>query len=180
MEKRALVVIDLQKEYLAGGKLPLHEIDAAIQKAVLVIDDARQKDDKVIHIRHEQPGGPVFVAGSKGAEIVSSAAPRPGETVIVKNYPNAFRETELKRVLDENGIKEVVIIGAMSHMCVNATARAAADQGYLPTIVHDACATMDLEFEGVRVLADQVHAANMAALAFAYGKVVSAAEVIAT
>ena len=178
MEKRAIVVIDLQNEYLAGGKLPLHEVDAAVGNAIRVIDAARARGDTIVHIRHEQPGGPIFVPGSNGAEIISSVAPRPGETVITKNFPNSFRQTSLKQVLDEEGVEEVVIVGAMSHMCVAATARAATDLGYQSVVVEDACATMDLEFDGVGVSAPQVHAANMAALAFAYGKVVSTKDVI--
>jgi nicotinamidase-related amidase len=59
----------------------------------------------------------------------------------------------------------------MSHMCIEATARAAADFGYAVTVVHDACATRDLAFGDHTVPAAQVHAASMAALAFAYAAV---------
>lgn len=176
MTKRAIVVVDLQNEYLPDGKLPLHEVGRAIDNAAKVIEDARAKGDQVIHIRHEQPGAPFFVPGTEGVEIIPAVAPQPGETVIVKNHPNSFRDTELKQVLDKRDISEVVIIGAMSHMCIGATARAATDYGYTTTIVQDACATMDLEFDGVKVPAKQVHAANMAALAFAHGEVVGTSE----
>lgn len=100
-------------------------------------------------------------------------APLEQETVVVKNFPNSFRETGLKAILDEQSIGEVVIIGAMSHMCIDATSRAASDFGYKTTILHDACATLDLEFEGATVPASQVHATIMAALAFAYGTVIT-------
>ncbi len=93
--------------------------------------------------------------------------------MITKNYPNSFRETGLKQALDADSIKDVVVVGAMSHMCIDATSRAAADLGYSTTIVEDACATRDLEFNGKTVPAAQVHAAYMSALAFAYGKVVT-------
>ena len=56
-------------------------------------------------------------------------------------------------------------------MCIDATTRAASDFGYKATVVHDACATRDLEFGGQVVSAAQVHAAMMSALAFAYAKV---------
>jgi len=79
-------------------------------------------------------------------------------------------------MLDAKGIKEVVIVGAMSHMCIDATSRAAADLGYNTVIVHDACATTNLEFKGTTVPANQVHAAFMAGLAFAYGKVTTTNE----
>jgi nicotinamidase-related amidase len=58
-------------------------------------------------------------------------------------------------------------------MCIDATSRAATDFGYSTIVVHDACATRDLEFDGATVPAAQVHAAYMSALAFAYGKVVT-------
>jgi len=74
--------------------------------------------------------------------------------------------------LDDQGIQEVIIVGAMSHMCVDAAVRAAADFGYKVTVLHDACATLDLEFDGIQTKATQVHAAMMAAFEFGYGKVI--------
>ncbi len=93
--------------------------------------------------------------------------------MITKAFPNSFRDTGLKELLDAKGIEEVVVIGAMSHMCVDAMVRAANDFGYRTVTIHDACATRDLEFNGVAVPAAQVHAALMAAFAFAYGEVIS-------
>jgi nicotinamidase-related amidase len=63
-------------------------------------------------------------------------------------------------------------------MCIDATSRAAADFGYSPVIIHDACATRDVEFGETMVPAAQVHAAYMSALAFAYGKVVTTSELL--
>lgn len=176
MAKRAIVVVDWQNEYLPTGKLPLHEVNVAIDKTVEVLAGARARGEPVIHIRHEQPGASIFVPGSKGVEIIPAVAPAPGEIVIVKNHPNSFRDTGLRQALDEAGIVQVVLVGAMSHMCIGATARAATDLGYDTLVVQDACATMDLEFGNVRVAAPQVHAANMAAIAFAHGRVVSTHE----
>jgi nicotinamidase-related amidase len=179
MSKRAIIVVDLQNEYLPSGKLPLVGIDEAAANAAKVIEAARSAGDKVIHIRHESPTDvPFFVPGTEGVEIIPAVAPAEGELVIIKNYPNSFRETELKQALDEEGIQDVVVVGAMSHMCIDATSRAAADLGYSTTIVEDACATRDLEFNGKTVPAAQVHAAYMSALAFAYGKVVTTGELL--
>ena len=82
-------------------------------------------------------------------------------------------------MLDEHGIEETVIIGAMSHMCIDATARAASDYGYKVTVVHDACATRDLEFNGQTVPAAQVQTALMSALGFAYAKIMTTDEYLA-
>lgn len=174
MSPRAVIVVDLQNEYLSSGKLALVGLDAALANAKRIIDAARTRGDLLIHVRHEmnQPDAPFFVPGSEGVQIIAAVAPAQGETVIVKNHPNAFRNTQLKQLLDAQDIKDVVVIGAMSHMCIEATSRAAADFGFTVTVVHDACATRDLEFGGTQVAAAQVHAASMAALAFAYANVI--------
>ncbi|HEY7884811.1 MAG TPA: hypothetical protein VIC08_07665 [Cellvibrionaceae bacterium] len=64
----------------------------------------------------------------------------------------------------------------MSHMCIQATTRAASDLGYKVGVLHDTCATLDLAFNGVSVPAAQVHASSMAALGFAYAEVVGVEE----
>jgi nicotinamidase-related amidase len=174
MSKRAIIVVDMQNEYFGSGKLPLVGIEEAASNAAKVIAAARDKGETIVHIRHEMPSAdaPIFTPGTEGVQINAAVKPIEGEPVICKNYPNAFRETELRKHLDENGIEEVVIVGAMSHMCVDATSRAAADLGYKTVILHDACATRDLEFGNVTVPSAQAHATIMAALAFAYGEVV--------
>ena len=73
---------------------------------------------------------------------------------------------------------ELVVVGMMSSMCVDATVRAAADAGYTVTVAHDACAAPDLEFGGTLVPGAQVHAAFMAALDGSYATVVSAEELL--
>lgn len=175
MSQRAIIVVDLQNEYLSTGKLPLVGLDAALTNARRIIAGARAKNELLIYVRHEmkQPNAPLFVPGSEGVQIIAAVAPAEGEPVVLKNYPNSFRDTPLKQMLDAQGVKEVVVIGAMSHMCIEATTRAAADFGFSATVVHDACATKDLEFDGTKVAAAQVHAASMAALAFSYASVTS-------
>lgn len=181
MTKRAVIAVDIQNEYFDAGKLPLVGINVAAANARKVMDHARAKGDAVIHVRHEFPNSeaPFFTPGTPGVEINAVVQPQGGEPVVLKHFPNSFRETELKALLDERGVEEVVIVGAMSHMCIDATSRAASDFGYKTTVVHDACATRDLEFAGKTVPADQVHASIMAAVAFAVGEVASTAEVTA-
>lgn len=179
MSKRAILVVDLQNEYWPSGNLPLQGVEEAAANAARVMAHARAKGDLVVNIRHEMPGAPFFVPGSEGAEINVAVRPEGSEPVITKNFPNSFRETGLKDLLDSRGIEEIVVIGAMSHMCIDATTRAANDLGYRTTTVHDACATRDLEFNGAITPADHVQTALMAALAFYYGEVISTEEFLA-
>jgi nicotinamidase-related amidase len=176
MSKRALIVIDIQNDYFPGGKWTLSGIDAAADNAARVLHAARAAGDLVVHVRHENPspGAPFFVAGSHGAEIHEKVRPTPGEDVVLKHHANSFRETNLQDILGRNRVEEVVLVGAMSHMCVDAAARAANDLGYRVTVIHDACASRDLAFDGAVVPAAQVHAAFMSALGFAYAQMRSA------
>ena len=175
MRKTALIIVDLQNDYFDGGKFPLVGTAAAAGNAARLLDAARARGDLVVHIRHEsaEADAPFFAPGTEGAAINAAVAPAPGETVVVKKAINAFQGTDLKDVLDANGVSDVAIAGAMSHMCIDAVTRAAVDYGYPATVVHDAVATRDLGFGGRIVAAADVHAAFMSALAFGYANLVS-------
>lgn len=180
MTNRAIIVVDIQNDYFPGGKYTLAGMDAAAANAASVIAAARDKGDAVIHVQHifAAPDAPFFVADTDGARINSVVAPQKGEALVVKHHPNPFLDTDLKSQLDQAGITDVVIVGAMSHMCIDATARAASDFGYQTSVVQDACATRDLEHQGVTVPAAQVHAAMMASLGFAYAKIIDTQDYI--
>jgi nicotinamidase-related amidase len=178
MPKRALVLIDVQNDYFPGGKWPLAGIESAADNAAKLIAAARSAGDLVIHVRHEfpTPDAPFFTPGSEGAQLHAKVRSAADEPVVLKHHVNAFRETDLKAILDRHGIEELIICGAMSHMCVDAGVRAASDLGYKCLVVHDACATRDQEFEGTVVPAAEVHASFMAALSFGYAKLISTEE----
>jgi len=182
MASSALVIVDIQNDYFPGGRMALHEIERAAENARKLLDHFRSTGQPTFHIQHtwEDASAPFFVAGTPGAAIHESVAPLAGEPVVVKHFPNSFRESSLLDELRRVGAKQLTICGAMSHMCIDATTRAATDLGFDCTVAHDACATRDVEFEGNKVAADDVHAAYMSALGFAYAKVVPTAEAIRT
>ncbi len=175
MSKRALVLVDIQNDYFAGGKWPLDGVEAAADNAARVLAQARATGDFVVHIRHEfnEPDAPFFQPGTEGAQTHAKVANLPGEPVVLKHHVNAFLETSLKALLDEQGVEQLTIVGNMSHMCVDALTRAAADYGYANTVIADACATHDQTHGAVTVPAAHVQAAFMAALAFAYAEVLT-------
>jgi nicotinamidase-related amidase len=148
-------------------------IDRASANAAALLNRFRDAGLPLIHVRHEfeSQQAPFFRPGSLGANIHESVAPVAGETVITKHAVNAFHNTELKPKLDALDMKDLIIVGAMSHMCIEGTTRAAADLGYRCQVIHDACATRDQEFNGRKIKAEDVHGAAMSALAFAYAQV---------
>lgn len=172
MSSTALIVVDIQNDYFPGGKWPLVGADAAADNAVKVIEAARDAGNMIVFIRHESGADtPFFTPGSEGARLHPKVLNLEHEPVVLKHFPNSFRDTGLQALFEEKGIEHLVIIGSMSHMCIDATTRAAADLGYTVKVIHDACASRDLEFNGDVVPAAQVHAAFMSALGFAYAEV---------
>lgn len=173
--KTALIIVDLQNDYFRGGNWELEGTDEAAANAAALLATFRTKALPIVHVRHEFPGNdaPFFVPGSPGIKVHSSVQELEGEPVVIKRHINGFRETNLKQILTEFKVEKVLICGAMSHMCIDAITRAANDFGYNCAVAHDACATLELEFNGVTVPAKQAHAAFMAALAFAYAYVAS-------
>jgi nicotinamidase-related amidase len=176
----SLIIVDIQNDYFHGGRMTLDHIDRAAANAAQLLAHFRNTGQPIFHIQHtwEDPSAPFFVANTPGAAIHDSVAPRPGEPVIVKHFPNSFRESTLLEQLRRAGAKDLTICGAMSHMCIDATTRAAADLGFECTVAHDACATRDVEFDGNKVAAAEVHSAFMSALGFAYAKVMSTSEAL--
>jgi nicotinamidase-related amidase len=174
----ALLIIDIQNDYFAGGAMELEGADAAGEKALAILRRFRERGEPVVHVRHAsvRPGSTFFLPGTRGAEIHASVLPQGGETVIEKNFPNSFRNTPLREKLEALGVKNLVVAGMMTHMCVDASVRHAADLGYKITLLGDACATRAQSYGGEKVPARQVHAAFLAALNGFYAKVVNTHE----
>lgn len=140
------------------------------------MDHFRANNLSIAHIQHvsaDPAAMPIFVEGTKGIQIHENVKPLDGEKVFKKYYPNSFRETGLLDYLKENDITEVIITGMMTDMCVDSTTRAAFDFGYKCTVIGNACAAKDLEINGKKVSADDVHHAFLAALAFFFAEIKS-------
>jgi nicotinamidase-related amidase len=173
---RALLIIDIQRDYFPGGAYPLVEPDAAAATARRLLDAFRSGGEPVIHLKHiwDAPDAAFMRPGTPGVEIHPLVAPADGEPVIEKEQPNGFLGTDLADQLSARGIDALVVAGMMSSMCVDATVRAAVDQGLSATVVHDACAAPDLQFGGTAIPGATVHGAFMAALADGYASVLDA------
>ena len=176
----ALLIIDIQNDYFPGGSMELGGAEAASAQAARLLEAFREKGLPVIHIQHiaARPGATFFLPGTAGAEIHASVSPRPGEAIIRKHFPSAFRETALLEHLRGAGITRLVIAGMMTHMCIDTSTRAAADLGFACALAQDACATKALAFGGVPVPAEAVQAAFLAALDGSFAQVKSTEELI--
>ncbi|HLB43187.1 MAG: isochorismatase [Gammaproteobacteria bacterium RIFCSPHIGHO2_12_FULL_35_23] len=171
----ALVLVDIQNDYFPGGKMELSGIEQAAENASKLLASFRMQQLPVYHIQHisVRPGATFFLPDTAGVKINEQVLPLKSEIVIEKHYPNSFRDTSLLNHLNEKGIKHLVIAGAMSHMCIDATTRAAFDYHFECTVIEDACATKDLKFGDLLVPAKYIHAGFMSALDGTYAEIKS-------
>ncbi len=178
--KTALLIIDIQNDYFPGGKMELVKPLEAAKHAYDLLQCFREHNQRHVHIQHisTRPGATFFLPGTRGTDIHDSVAHFEGEPLVQKHYPNSFRETDLLDLLKGWNTERVIITGMMTHMCVDATARAAADLGFQVIVAEDACATRDLVYGDTTVPAEHVHKAFLAALK-SYGQVMPSEQVIA-
>ncbi|MCD6039210.1 MAG: sttH [Gammaproteobacteria bacterium] len=176
--KTALLLIEMQNDYFPNGRMPLEKSSEACAKAQETLQIYRSKQLPVIHIQHisTRPDTIHFLPCTKGVEFHTNVQPIKNETIIKKHYPNSFKDTTLLTYLSKHQINQLVIAGMMTHMSVDATVRAAYDFGISCTLLSDACATMNLEFNSILIPAQTVHHAFLAALQSMYATVLSTKE----
>lgn len=171
----ALLMVDIQNDYFPGGKNELVGSTEAGINAKRLLETFREKKLPVIHIQHisTRSGATYFIQGTPGVRFNENVTPLPNEIVIIKHFPNSFRNTELLGVLKKAGAGRLVICGMMTHMCIDSTTRAAFDLGFECIVVQDACATKDLSFDDRVLQAEFVQRAFLGALSGMFAKVVS-------
>ena len=176
----ALVIIDIQNDYFPGGAMELAGAQEAAGAAAGLLSRFRQAGLPVVHVRHEstRPGSTFFLPGTGGAQIHPLLAPQPGEAVVLKHFPNCFRETNLLEILRGFSATRLTFCGMMTHMCVDTGVRAAFDLGFACRLASDACATRDLAFGGRSVAAADVQTAYLAALGAVFAQVAPASELV--
>jgi nicotinamidase-related amidase len=179
LTEAALVVIDAQREYVDGA-LALPQVQPALDEIERLLARARSAGTPIIHIVHQGRPGGIFAPGSTGASIAPQAVPAPGEAVVSKRLPNAFASTDLGDRVAALKRPAIIIVGFMTHMCVEATARAAIDLGFKATVVANATATRDLPdpLSGATVSAAEVHRNALAAMADRFATVVPGASAV--
>lgn len=173
---KALLIIDIQNDYFENGAATLVGAEKAAENAKLILIQFRKQNLTVVHIQHiaKRPDATFLIPKTKGVEIHESVLPISNERVITKYFPNSFRDTGLLQYLRSKKITDLVICGMMTHMCVDSTTRAAKDLKFNCVVVGDACATKDLEINGVMVKAADVQTAFLSALNYYYSTVKTA------
>ncbi len=169
--KTALVIVDIQEFYFpTDGSGPVGALEASLA-ARDVLKAFRDAKLPVVHVKH---------SAQRGEEIHKNVAPIAGEKIITKQAVNSFLGTDLYDYMRYSGVNRLVITGMQTHMCVEATVRAASDYGFDCIVVADACASRDLQYGDINIPAEMVHASTLTTLmAGRYARVVTLAEFMA-
>jgi nicotinamidase-related amidase len=143
----ALVVIDVQNEYVTGG-LPIvfPPIEEGLARIGEAVDAANAAGIPVVLVRHTEPdpAGGIFVAGTPAWELHDVVSSRPHDVVVDKQLPGSFTGTSLGEWVEDRGVDHLVIAGWMTHMCVDSTTRQAMHRGLGITVLTDATGTIDI------------------------------------
>ncbi|MFD9630191.1 cysteine hydrolase family protein [Streptomyces violascens] len=169
LSNATLIMVDYQNVY-TSGVMELDGWKPALEAASQLLTAARRAGATVIHV---QEAG--YDVESEAGQIHESVAPVDGETVVVKDVPNGFHNTDLGKHVDAAGHESVIIAGFMTNMCVLFTTEGASLRGNRPTVVADACATRTLQTMhagGTSLTARQVHDGALATITDRYGVVV--------
>ena len=164
LKDSALIMVDCQNTY-RHGVMQLTNIEPAILEAQKLLMMARDLKIPIIHIQHDAGVGTPYDITAEIGAISAEVAPKNGEAVVIKNYPNAFWHTTLEAQLKALGVENVVLAGFMTHMCINSTARGAFNLGFKPTVIASACATRSLVGPQGKVIdAQTMHDSALAAV----------------
>ena len=177
---KALLIIDIQNDYFKGGNCELINPQIASFNAKKILERFREKEIPIFHIQHInlRENATYFLPNTNGVLIHETVKPLENEKVIFKNFPNSFSKTTLLNELKKQNIKELVICGMMTHMCIDTTTRAAFDFGFDCIVAYDSCCTKDLEFNKKKILAQDVHDSFMASLNGIFAKVLNTDEIL--
>lgn len=164
----ALLVIDVQLEYF-DGEMPVEFPPRAesLERIGQAMDAASASGVPVLVVRHaEEPGFGMFEAGTPLWELHPDVADRPRDLLIDKTLPGTFTDTELGDWVVANGVDHLTIVGYMTNVCCDTTARQALHLGMGATILADAVGTPEMPaVDGGTVPASDVQRSTLATLA---------------
>jgi nicotinamidase-related amidase len=180
----ALIVYDMQVGVLAQ----IADGERVLAHVLRLLDAARAASVRTVFLRHyfmptalqgvfqlrqakvwqrkerAADTSPLIPHGSPGFELAPELGPRESEPVVDKITMSAFEGTPLDIVLRDCGVRAFVIAGVALEVGIEPTVRHAADLGYIPIVVRDACGAGDaaaaaraletLAFAGDALLAD--------------------------
>ncbi len=133
-EKTALLVIDVQMA-LFSRPTPIYKADDLIRNINSLVDMFQLSNALVVYIQHSN--NKILIKDSDGWQFHPDLNIKEANPIIHKIHGNAFKETNLKQVLESRGIEDIVITGLVTQGCVKATSIGGKELGYRVILVED-------------------------------------------
>lgn len=180
--RRALIVIDVQHEYVDGNfRIEYPPVESSLPNIERAIDAAHEQNIPVVAVQHVLPSdAPIFAEGSKGAQLHPSVADRPYEYLVTKTLPSVFSQEHFDQWLKANDIDTLTVIGYMTHNCNDSTIREAMHRGYQVETLHDATGSLPYKNNAGFASAQDIHRVTLVVMESAYAAVMSTQEWIAS
>jgi nicotinamidase-related amidase len=178
MPTRALVVIDVQNEYVNGNlRIEYPEISQSIANVGRAMDAARAATIPTVVVQTVAPvNAPIFAAGSAGADLHPEVARRERDHYILKALPSSFAGTDLGAWLNERQIDTLVVCGYMTHNCDFTTVSDATHAGYAVEFLADASGSVPYENRAGAVSAEELHRAFCVVMQSRFATVLTTSE----
>jgi nicotinamidase-related amidase len=136
----ALLVIDMQVG-LFEGEPPRHDAKGVVRRINEIANSVRAIGGMVIFIQHEDNGA--LIPGTKNWEILPVLERKDTDLFVGKQACDAFYETELPALFQQQDVRQVIMTGCATDFCVDTTIRAAASRDYEVVVAADAHTTID-------------------------------------
>lgn len=180
MAMAALVIIDMQQDMQDRIDAGLDHVNPEAPARIAALAALfRRKGLPVLHVRHAErdPASP-FHPAAPGYRAMDGTDALANEPVFIKTTSSAFASTDLADYLRDNGIRNLVVTGAVAGFCVNSTVRAGADLGFNMIVVRDAVLGFDMPDAGLS--ARTIFDMTMAHLEADFARVVETAALLST
>jgi nicotinamidase-related amidase len=138
----ALLVIDMQAG-LFTSQTPRHDAEGVVSRINSLARTVRESGGTVIFIQHEGPTGDAFERGVPGWELLTSLDREPSDLIVCKSACDSFYASELTSVLEQRGVRRLLVTGCATDFCVDTTVRAAMSRDYEIVVVSDGHTTAD-------------------------------------
>lgn len=173
--KRALIVVDVQNEYVTGHlRIEYPPLEQSLINIETILVAAIKQGIAVIAFQHTAPKeSPIFGEGSASWQLLPLVANQQPDKIFHKSKASCFARTELDEYLKKQSIDTVTIIGYMTHNCDISTAIEAEEKGYNVEFIADASGSLPYMNEAGAVTAEELHRAFSVVLHSSFGAVVT-------
>lgn len=157
--RRALVVVDVQNEYVSGGlRIEYPSLDVSLHNIGRAMAGAREARIPVIVVQQMAPeDAPLFATGSHGWELHERVASSPRDHYVPKRLPSAFAGTDLADWLRARAIDTLAVAGYMTHNCDDTTIKHAFDAGLDVEFLADAAGSVSYANRAGMASAEEIH-----------------------